>query len=399
MESKVKSASNGAVAYLKRMCHNGIAGGVLLLFCAVVAVVAANVPALDWLHGLWKTELGFTFGGGSFGMPLKLWVNDVLMSVFFLSVGLEIKRELLSGELSTLKKAVLPMFAAVGGMIFPALIYAVFNAGTPSASGWGIPMATDIAFAIGILSLLGNRCPAGLKILLVALAVVDDIGAIIVLALFYPSHEIHSLYLVFALLSVLVLFAANRAGIRSPYIYIALGVALFVFVFKSGIHATIAGVVLAMTIPAGGSRPLLDRMESSLHPWVVFLIMPVFALANAGVVIDSSSIGQGSGIPAVIPGVMLGLLAGKPLGISLFSLLAVKSGFASLPDGTEWKQIFAMSVLGGIGFTMSIFINNLAFADLYMVNAGKLAILAASFIAACVGMAALYMTTDKTNKK
>lgn len=396
MESRVKPAGNGAVAYLKRMCGNGIAGGVLLLFCAAVAVVAANVPALGWLHDFWKTEAGFSFGNSSFGMPLRSWVNDVLMAVFFLSVGLEIKRELLRGELSTFKKAVLPMFAAVGGMIFPALIYAAFNAGTPSASGWGIPMATDIAFAIGILSLLGNRCPAGLKVLLVALAVVDDIGAIIVLALFYPSHEIHSLYFVFALLSVLALLAANRAGIRTSLIYIALGVALFIFVFKSGIHASIAGVVLAMTIPAAGRNSLLDRMESSLHPWVVFLIMPVFALANAGVEIDPSELGNGKGIPAVIPGVALGLIVGKPLGISIFSLLAVKSGLAVLPDGTRWRQIFAMAILGGIGFTMSIFINNLAFADLYMVNAGKLAILAASFTAACAGMAALYLTTDKT---
>jgi len=380
-------------------------GGVLLLVCAVVAVMAANIPALEWLHRFWDISFGFSFGDFSFSMPVRNWVDDVLMAVFFFSVGLEIKRELLVGELSTMKKAMLPMFAALGGMIFPALIFTYFNAGTPSASGWGIPMATDIAFAIGVLSLLGDRCPAGLKVLLVALAVVDDIGAIIVLAVFYPSHDIHFIYLLYAALTVLALVGVNRAGIRSNFVYLLLGLVLFVFVFRSGVHATIAGVILAMTIPAktatgdiraftGPDSPL-GKLESALHPWVNFLIMPIFALANAGVVIDSSSIAGGS-MPAVIPGVFFGLLVGKPLGIFTFSWLAVKLRVAGMPDGAKWRQIFSLGMLGGIGFTMSIFIDNLAFTDPHLVNAGKFAILVTSFLAACLGLAALYMTTDKT---
>ena len=266
-------------------------------------------------------------------------------------------------------------------------------------------MATDIAFAIGVLSLLGDRCPAGLKVLLVALAVVDDIGAIIVLAVFYPSHDIHFIYLLYAALTVLALVGVNRAGIRSNFVYLLLGLVLFVFVFRSGVHATIAGVILAMTIPAktatgdiraftGPDSPL-GKLESALHPWVNFLIMPIFALANAGVVIDSSSIAGGS-MPAVIPGVFFGLLVGKPLGIFTFSWLAVKLRVAGMPDGAKWRQIFSLGMLGGIGFTMSIFIDNLAFTDPHLVNAGKFAILVTSFLAACLGLAALYMTTDKT---
>ena len=392
---------------LEKILHNSMTGGVLLLICAVVAVMAANVPALGWLHRFWDIRLGFSFGEFSFDMPVRQWVDDVLMAVFFFSVGLEIKRELLVGELSTMKKAMLPMFAALGGMVFPALIYTYFNAGTPSAAGWGIPMATDIAFAIGVLSLLGNRCPVGLKVLLVALAVVDDIGAIIVLAVFYPSHDIHLIYLMYAAVTVLALLALNRAGIRSLLFYLILGAVLFIFVFKSGVHATIAGVILAMTIPAKTSKDdiraftgpdsQLGKLETALHPWVNFLIMPIFALANAGVVIDPSSLGQGT-MPAVIPGVFFGLLLGKPLGIFVFSWLAVKLGLAGKPEGTRWIQILALGVLGGIGFTMSIFIDNLAFTDPAMINAGKLAILATSFLAACLGIAALYLTTKKTDK-
>lgn len=389
---------------MHRLLHSDMTGGVLLLVCAVVAVLAANIPAMNGLHGLWNTELSVSFGDSTLSMPLRAWIDDVLMAVFFFSVGLEIKRELLVGELSTRKKAMLPMFAAVGGMIFPALIYAAFNAGTVSAGGWGIPMATDIAFAIGVLSLLGTRCPVGLKVLLVALAVVDDIGAIIVLALFYPSHEIHLIYLVYAAVTVLALLAVNKAGIRSVLVYLILGVTLFVFVFRSGVHATIAGVVLAMTIPARTSKgdvraftgpdSLLCRMEAALHPWVNFLIMPLFALANAGVMIDPDSLG--GPMPAVIPGIFFGLLFGKPLGILVFSWLAVKLGLAGLPEGTKWRQVLALGILGGIGFTMSIFIDNLAFTDARLINAGKLAILATSFLAACAGLTALYMTTNKT---
>lgn len=390
---------------LDKILHSSMTGGILLLICAVVAVLAANIPSMGWLHRFWDSSFGFTFKDSSFSMPVRQWVDDVLMAVFFFSVGLEIKRELLVGELSTMKKAMLPMFAALGGMVFPALIYTFFNSGTPSASGWGIPMATDIAFAIGVLSLLGHRCPLGLKVFLVALAVVDDIGAIIVLAIFYPSHDLHFIYLVYAAVTVLVLVALNRSGIRSLLVYLLLGVILFICIFFSGIHATISGVILAMTIPAktstgdiraftGPDSPL-GTLETVLHPWVNFLIMPIFALANAGVAIDRSVIGEGS-IPAVMPGIFFGLLVGKPLGILIFSWLAVKLRLAGLPEGIRWRQIFALGILGGIGFTMSIFIDNLAFSDQSLVNAGKLAILVTSFLAACLGITALYLTTDKT---
>ena len=377
---------------MHRLLHSDMTGGVLLMACAVAAVLAANIPAMEGLHRLWDTALTVSFGDSTLSMPLRTWIDDVLMAVFFFSVGLEIKRELLVGELSTRKKAMLPMFAALGGMIFPAIIYTVFNAGTPSSGGWGIPMATDIAFAIGVLSLLGTRCPVGLKVLLVALAVVDDIGAIIVLALFYPSHDIHLMYLVYAAVTVLVLLAVNKAGIRSALVYLALGVVLFVFVFRSGIHATIAGVVLAMTIPARTSK---GDVRAFTGPDSL-LIMPLFALANAGVVVDTASLG--GPMPAVIPGIFFGLLLGKPLGILTFSWLAVRLGLAGLPEGTKWRQVLALGILGGIGFTMSIFIDNLAFTDVRLVNAGKLAILATSFLAACIGLAALYMTTNNKTK-
>lgn len=419
-------------------------GGVLLLICAVVAVLAANLPGLSWLHDIWEVELGYTFGSKTMTMPLRVWVNDVLMAVFFFSVGLEIKRELMVGELSTPKKAMLPMIAALGGMIVPAVIYALFNGGTPTAHGWGIPMATDIAFAIGVLSLLGKRCPIGLKVFLTALAIVDDIGAIIVLAIFYPSHELHFVYLLYALAVILVLVIMNRAGVKSAIAYLIPGVVLFLFIFQSGIHATIAGVILAMTIPANTSvnevrffvgtnsllekfkaagnsevkvlanaeqldyihrisqsvhsiNPLLHRMEAALHPWVNFIIMPIFALANAGVEIDGSVLSSGY-LSTVMAGVFFGLMVGKPLGIFLFSLLAVKCRLAQLPTGSHWYQILALGMVGGIGFTMSIFIDGLAFSDPDMVNAGKLAILCSSALAACLGLLAIYLATGKKTK-
>ncbi len=424
--------------------HSNITGGILLLIFAIIAVLAANVPALGGLHRFWDIEAGFEFGSTSFKMPVRLWVNDVLMAIFFFSVGLEIKREALVGEISSPKRAMLPVFAALGGMIFPALIYTIFNLGTPSQNGWGIPMATDIAFAIGVLSLLGNKCPVGLKIFLTALAVVDDIGAIIVLAIFYPTHDIHFIYLFYALLVILLLVAFNRMHIKSTLAYLIPGVFLFIFIFNSGIHATIAGVILAMTIPAkssvnelrfyvgtkdllekfkhagnneidvlannkqldyihrisknaGAINPLLNKMEAALHPWVHFIIMPVFALANAGVVIDTATLAFP--LPPVMVGIFFGLLVGKPLGIFTFSYLAVKLKLAQLPSGSKWIQVLALGVVGGIGFTMSIFIDNLAFTDQTMVNEGKLAILVTSLLAGLLGVLAINMTNHKTNKK
>lgn len=424
--------------------HSKTTGGILLLICAAVAVMSANIPSMRGLYELWHMEVGFSFGEFSFKMPLEMWINDVLMTIFFFSVGLEIKRELLVGELSSPKKALLPIFAALGGMLVPAAIYAFINGGTPSANGWGIPMATDIAFAIGILSLLGNRCPLSLKVFLTALAIVDDIGAIIVLAVFYPSHALHLNYLIFAAVIILILLIINRSGVKSAAAYLIPGFFLFLCVFQSGIHATIAGVILAMTIPATTSinevrfyvgtksllekfkdagnsevqvlanseqldyiyrisqsvktmNPLLHRLESKLHPWVNFFIMPVFALANAGVEINGEVISSGV-VPPVMQGIFFGLLLGKPIGITLFSYIAVKLKLAQAPKGALWRQVFALGIVGGIGFTMSIFIDNLAFQDKILIDEGKLAILVTSVCAAIIGLLALFLTTRATNR-
>lgn len=423
--------------------HSKLTAGFLLLVCAVIAVLAANMPSLHALHEFWEKEISFGFDGNGVSMSIRHFINDVLMAVFFFSVGLEIKREIMVGELSSTKKAMLPIFAAIGGMLVPALLYMTFNEGTESANGWGIPMATDIAFAIGIISLLGNRCPVALKVFLTALAIVDDIGAIIVLAIFYPSHELHAVFLAGAAVITILLLLINKLGVKSALPYTILGAALFVMVYMSGIHATIAGVILAMTIPAWTSinevrfsagmnmllddfrkvsnsevdvlankqqleiigkmsvnsnmiSPLLHRLEIQLHPWVNFIIMPLFALANAGVMVDFSVLS--GGIPPVMTGVFFGLLFGKPAGIFLFSWLAVKLHIARLPDGTTWKQVLSLGILGGIGFTMSIFIDNLAFEDAILISSGKFAILMTSLIAACAGLTALYLTTGKQNE-
>lgn len=418
--------------------HKQSIGGLLLLVCVIFALLIANIPFLSPLFEVWNTKIGISVGNFSFNLPLITWVNDALMAIFFFVVGLEIKREILVGELSSFKHAALPIFAAVGGMLVPALIYIFFNNGTPTDTGWGIPMATDIAFAIGIISLLGNKCPLGLKVFLTALAIVDDLGAILVIAIFYPSHSIESSYLIYALFVVLFLIFMNRMNIRSIVLYIICGLSLWYFVFMSGIHATIAGVVLAMTIPStssinevrfyvrakyllqkfkensrgelrilanrhqteaisalnnqiDGVNPMLHRIESVLHPWVTFFIMPIFALANAGVVIDASVIDLNL-LPTVSMGILLGLFLGKPIGILLFSYIAVKLKFAVLPTATNWKNIASVGIIAGIGFTMSIFIANLAFSEESIINLGKITILVASFISAIVGLISLKIT-------
>lgn len=416
-------------------------GGLVLLICTVIALVVANVPALQHLQELWHVEAGISIGNFKIEMSVMHWINDALMAVFFFVVGLEIKREMLVGELSSVKKATLPIFAALGGMLVPAAIYAIFNHGTPTSNGWGIPMATDIAFAVGVISILGKRCPSALKIFLLALAIVDDLGAIIVLALFYPSHELNFVFMGLALVVFLILILFNKMKVNSPYVYLMFGLVLWYFVFRSGIHATIAGVLLAITIPSkttinevrffvkvkhllekfkenGNSEvevlanpkqmevihdineevdainPLMHRFESALHPISHFLIIPLFALANAGVTLDGSIL-QMSPMPAVVPGIFFGLLLGKPIGITLFSYISVKTRLAELPGGVPWKQIFAIGMVAGIGFTMSIFVDNLAFSDPVYLNMGKAAILVTSFVSAICGMLAVLLTTKK----
>jgi NhaA family Na+:H+ antiporter len=413
----------------KEFTQIAASGGILLLLCTVVALAWANSPWADSYFSLWQTKLIFGLGDLALSKPLLLWINDALMAIFFFVVGLEIKREVLIGELSSFRNAVLPISAAIGGMIVPASLYLAFNFGTEGARGWGIPMATDIAFALGVLALLGQRVPLQLKIFLTALAIVDDIGAVMVIAFFYTA-ELSWLSLGIGLVFLLAMFAANLVGVRQPVVYLLLGMALWVAVLKSGIHATIAGVLSAMAIPARArieaqaflsrGRALLDqferssaaapggfiseeqqtavsaletacenvetplqRLEHDLHLWVTFAIMPVFALANAGVALRAnvSEIVTGS----VSLGIIAGLVIGKQVGVTLFAWLAVRSGFTALPAGVTWGQIYGAGWLAGIGFTMSLFIAGLGFSDDHLLSAARLGILVASLLAGVAG--------------
>lgn len=425
--------------------HNQATGGVILLLCTIVALTIANNPDLSFLHDFWYTKAGLSIGGHKIEMTLLHWINDGLMAIFFFVVGLEIKREMLVGELSSIRQAILPIFAAVGGMVVPAIIYSTFNINNSACqNGWGIPMATDIAFSLGLLSLLGRKVPVTLKVFLTALAIVDDLGAIVVLAIFYPSHAIDFTMMAYAGGVVAILATLHWLNVHKASVYIVLGVFLWFFVLGSGIHATIAGVLLAMFIPyktpnnevrfyarskyflekfkaASSSdllvlanpvqqqaihslhnkvkkiNPLMHRFEHSFHPWVTFAIMPVFALANAGVIIDASVFT--TPIPTIATGIFFGLTLGKPLGIFLASWIACKLKFADLPVGVSWSQIFSIGIIAGIGFTMSIFIDNLAFYDQSIIDTGKASILIASLVAAVVGLGALLITTrDKQTK-
>ena len=404
-------------------------GGILLLIFTVFALVWANSPLSDSYFHLWHTKLTIGFSNINLNYSLHHWINDGLMAIFFFVVGLEIKRELLVGELSSVKKASLPIMAALGGMIFPALFYVFFNFGKESISGWGIPMATDIAFAIGILALLGSRVPTGLKVFITALAIVDDIGAVLVIAFFYTSN-ISIVSLAFAGGILVLLIAANLSGVRNLIVYSVLGIILWLAFLFSGVHATVAGVLLAFTIPASsridtaqflskGKKLLedfdhsgeegpnvlsneerqsivqsleencerimspLQRFEHKLHPWVSFFIMPVFALANAGVVISGNFISELT--DPVSFGIVTGLFIGKQLGISVFTWLSVKLKIASLPFGVNWKQIYSAGILAGIGFTMSLFIANLAFTSEELLTISKVGILTASLLSGLIG--------------
>src|SRR6267378_3711774 len=345
-------------------------GGLLLIGCTVVALIWANSPFADSYFHLWHANRTVGFAGRLLSEPLHFWINDGLMALFFLLVGLEIKREILVGELASFQRAVLPIAAALGGMIVPASLYTLLNHGGPGAAGWGIPMATDIAFALGVLALLGSRVPTSLKVFLAALAIADDIGAVLVIAFFY-TERISWISLGGGGVFFVALLGANRAGVRHLLIYAILGLGLWVAFLQSGIHATVAGVLLAITIPARqrtASRAVLTsnespmlRLEHALIPWNRYLIMPVFALANAGV-----ALGSGAARSVVAPvslGVICGLVIGKPIGIVLFSWLAIRTRLAGMLDGIGWCQIVGVGMLGGIGFTMSLFIANLAFGE------------------------------------
>lgn len=360
--------------------------GFILIVCAVISMAIANSP---WQEGMFNI-LNFPLHLGLSGFHLKLsvlgWINDGLMSVFFFLIGLEIKRELTKGELSSFDRAILPAIAALGGMLIPALTFFSVNAGKPALAGWGIPMATDIAFSLGLLSLLGKRVPLSLKVLLTAIAVIDDLGAILVIAVFYTA-DLHLSWIWISLGLVIMLFGFNYFKVRYMAPYILVGLLLWFAVHESGIHATIAGVLLALSIPCnlpGRKHSPVERLEHLLHKPVNFFIMPLFALANTAIILEGGIDELRESTLGI--GIILGLLFGKPAGILLFSLFTVRSGLASLPEGITWRDITGMGFMAGIGFTMSIFISFLAFSDPLFVNQSKMAIVTASVLAAATGL-------------
>lgn len=364
------------------------AGGLILVFVTVASLVLANSAAGEQYISFWNQDLG--------GHSVVHWVNDGLMAVFFLLIGLELEREIYIGELSDIKSAALPVFGAFGGMIVPAAIYTIFNFGSETQSGAGIPMATDIAFAIGILSLLGKRVPSSLKVFLTALAIIDDLGAILVIAIFYTS-TIAFLNLAFALGIFCILIVLNRLKINNLLPYLVGGIAMWYFMLHSGVHATITGVLLAFAIPFGdgGDRSPSYRLQHFLHKPVAFIILPLFALANTCIPV-SAGWHQALGQPSSL-GIISGLIAGKPIGILLFSFLGVVTGLCSLPSGLRWKNIIGAGLLGGIGFTMSIFITLLAFSDSELIDNSKIAIMFASIFSGLAGFIYLKMTLMREN--
>ena len=372
------------LSVFKKFFHSGKVGGIILLICVIISLIIANSSQKDNFANFLTQNLGFSIGNFTLSYTLSAWINDGLMAIFFLLVGLEIKRELIEGELSTLKKASLPVLAAIGGMAFPALIYFFFNKGETTASGWGIPMATDIAFALAIIALLGKSVPASLKIFLAALAIADDLGAILVIAIFYTA-EIQWPYLLLAALIFALLLAFNYFKIISLWFYLIPGIFLWYLVHHSGIHATIAGVLLAFTIPTNDTDVLspLEKLEHFLTTPVHFLIMPIFALANTNITFQKEMV---SGLASPLGfGIILGLFFGKTLGVSLLSWFAVKIKLAKLPSGANWKHIIGVGMLAGIGFTMSIFVSLLSFEKAEYITEAKFAILCASVISGAIG--------------
>lgn len=416
--------------------HTETIGGILIMISVVIAMVLANTSLAPAYHHLWEIPLRINIGTLLIDKTIHDWINDGLMAIFFFLVGLEIKREFLVGELATFRKAALPIVAALGGMVVPALLYAIFNAGGAGQSGWGIPMATDIAFALGALALLGSHVPTGLLVFLTALAIADDLGAVLVIALFY-AEKIDLFPLVTGSVVLLISYSFNRLGVRRLMVYIILGIILWVAFLKSGVHATVAGVLLAMTLPANAlitedqfvlriqkliqkflsreraDHPLertegqqailqeielscrrvqapLQRIEHGLHPWVTYVIMPIFAFANAGVEIPLQTMGNALSQPVVL-GIIVGLFLGKQAGITLFAWLAVRLGWADLPSEVTWKQIYGISVLAGIGFTMSLFIASLAFEDPTLLAQAKIGVLMASLLSGVIGYILLRM--------
>jgi NhaA family Na+:H+ antiporter len=427
---------------LERYLHVEAAGGIVLVVAAAIALIWANSPWSESYFDLWHTHLSIGVGDWTFDQTLHFWVNDLLMTIFFLVVGLEIKRELVEGALSDIRRATLPIAAAVGGMVVPAAIYLIINPVGPAHEGWGVPMATDIAFAIGVLSILGKRIPATLRVLILAIAIIDDIGAILVIAIFYAEgFAIDGL--VVAALGLTLLFLLLKIGVRPGLIFAIPILIMWAGMLKSGIHPTIAGVIAGLTAPAKSwygkegflqaARDILDefqsrisrdhddhelfeplsrlslarkealspalRAEIALHPWVAYVIMPVFAIANAGVDLRGIDL-QAPGFATISAGVILGLVVGKPLGIMLLSWVAIRLRLCSLPDGVNWRGMFVAGIGAGIGFTMAIFIAELAFRDASMLGIAKLSILVATAAAATIALISgrMFLTTEQTEE-
>ncbi|MHC0444668.1 Na+/H+ antiporter NhaA [Flavobacterium sp. 3-218] len=373
-------------------------GGILLLVCVFVSLLIANTGLGTYFNDLLAYPLGYETGEVHLQYPILLWINDGLMAVFFLLVGLEIKREVIEGELSSLRQAALPVLAALGGVAVPAAIYFLFNGQNPqTAKGWGIPMATDIAFALGILSLLGDKVPSGLKIFLAALAIVDDLIAILVIAIFYSS-ELHFLYLGYAGAIFILLMVFNRIGVRNLLFYLLPGAVMWYFIHHSGIHATIAGVLVALTLPTNeeDTDSPLEKLEHALTRPVNFIIMPIFALANTNIAFEPEMLKGLTGNLGL--GIILGLFLGKPVGIFLMSWFSVKIRAADLPAETTWLHVLGLGLLGGIGFTMSIFIALLSFSQQAFQNEAKFAILIASILAGVSGFLLLSLYNKKQQK-
>lgn len=412
---------------VSKFIHQEFTGGIILFISVLVAILWANLSQDGYNH-FWETKFIISIGGKGINAPLHTWINDGLMALFFFVIGLELKREFIAGELSTYKKAVLPMVAALGGMLLPALIYFAINKNEPSINGWGIPMATDIAFALAILSLAGKHIPYSLKVFLSALAVADDLGAVLVIAFFYTAH-IAIIPLLIASSLLLLLFIGNLVGIRSILFYLIIGVVIWICFLASGVHATMAGVLVAFMIPARtkidernfvenvrfysekfelampqrgtlitseqhqtiekikqlstDAETPLQKVEYALHPWVAFVIMPLFALANAGMNIDNNFISSLNNPVSI--GVISGLTLGKFTGVLLFTWLMVKLKLAALPTHVNWKHIMGVAMLAGVGFTMSLFVTGLAFKDGNMIDDAKYGILLASLVSGIAG--------------
>ncbi len=419
----------------QRFFRKQVASSVLLLAATVFALIWANSNIAETYHSFWHTKISLDFGEFHISKSLVHWINDGMMALFFFTVGLEIKRELLVGELASPKKALLPVIAAVGGMLVPALIYIAFNLGSSSLNGWGIPMATDIAFALGAVAIFGHNLPVNLRIFLAAFAIADDLGAVLVIAIFY-TKEIVWFYVFVCVMLTFCLAIANLLWIRWTLVYAVLGLAIWFFVLGSGIHPTVAGVIVSLFIPARGRYDTdrflqnvdqimakfkcedqscgysillnqehmhavhslklacndvatpLQRLMHVLHPWVAFTILPFFALSNTGLNFHGVNFSEVA-VHTVSLGIFFGLVFGKPLGVMLFSFIAVKSGMGSLPKDVRWSHILGSAMLGGIGFTMSLFIADLSFSSVFMLNYAKMAILSASVISAIIGISFL----------